>query len=174
VTDPASAQRDKRQPVHVCHSSAADEWETPPHLFAELDREFGFTLDAAASATNALCARYYTKADDALSQPWDGVVWVNPPYGKGVTGRWVRKAWEEAQRGATVVCLIPARTDTAYWHDHVLRGEIRYIRQRLRFSGTRQPAPFPSVVVIFRPGDGHRNGRSYAGYPASVSRTERK
>lgn len=158
-------------PGHACLAHGPEEWETPQHLFDALDAEFAFTLDACATAANAKCAAYFTRDDDALTQRWCGSVFVNPPYGKGVTATWVRKAWQEAQAGATVVCLIPARTDTAYWHDFVLQGEVRFIRQRLRFSGSRQPAPFPSVVVVFRPSDGASPSptRTYAGYPKDVA-----
>jgi phage N-6-adenine-methyltransferase len=138
------------------------EWTTPQRFFDALDAEFGFTLDAAASAENAKCATYYCGewGRDGLTQPWDGVVWCNPPYGREI-GRWVEKGYREAQRGATVVMLIPARTETAYWHDYVMRAdEIRLVRGRLRFGGggkrsaKSHNAPFPSAVVVFRPGAG--------------------
>lgn len=145
-------------------TSTTDEWPTPPDLFATLDAEFAFTLDPCASVDNATCERFYTKHDDGLTQPWAGRVYMNPPYGRQI-GLWVRKAYEAAQAGATVACLIPARTDTAYWHEYVMRSaEVRFIRGRLNFDCERQQdrkasgaskahnAPFPSVVVIFRPG----------------------
>jgi len=120
-------------------------------LFAELDAEFGFTLDPCCSHETALCEKHFTPEEDGLAQDWSGdVVFMNPPYGREI-GKWVRKAWEDSQRGATVVCLIPARTDTSYWHDYVMRGEIRFLRGRLRFGGHTNSAPFPSAVVIFRP-----------------------
>lgn len=144
-------------------TSTTDEWPTPPELFDALDAEFRFTLDPCASAGNAKCVRYFTKADDGLAQEWAGAVYMNPPYGRAI-GRWVAKAYEASQRGATVVCLIPARTDTAYWHDYAMRAaEIRFIRGRLHFDNERQQdrkargesaahnAPFPSVIVVFRP-----------------------
>lgn len=145
-------------------TSTTDEWPTPPELFATLNAEFGFTLDPCADESNATCARYFTKADDGILQTWDGVVYMNPPYGRQI-GAWLRKAWESSLDGATVVCLIPARTDTAYWHDYAMRAaEVRFIRGRLNFSNQRQTdrresgesaahnAPFPSVLVIFRSG----------------------
>jgi phage N-6-adenine-methyltransferase len=136
----------------VVFSSASQEWETPAALFAALDAEFGFDLDAAATDENAKCPRYFTKATDALRQRWEGVVFLNPPYGHQV-GRWVRKAHEEAQRGATVVALIPSRTCTAWWHDYVMRAdEIRLIRGRLYFGNASVNAPFPSAIVVFREG----------------------
>ena len=132
------------------YSSAKDDWETPRDLYDLLDREFHFDLDACASQGNAKCARYYTDDDDALIQNWGGAVFMNPPYGRQI-GKWIRKAYEESQLNATVVvCLIPSRTDTAWWHDYVMRGDIRFLRGRLRFSDSAGSAPFPSAVVIFR------------------------
>jgi phage N-6-adenine-methyltransferase len=104
-----------------------------------------------ASAANARCARYYTAADDGLRQAWAGVCWMNPPYGSTIA-HWMKKAYETAQQGATVVCLVPARTDTRWWHDWAARGEVRLLQGRLRFSGTSGYAPFPSAVVVFRSG----------------------
>lgn len=136
----------------VVFSSASEEWTTPQAMYAALDAEFGFDLDAAATDANALCARWFTKDDDALARPWGGVVFLNPPYGHGI-GRWVRKAHDEAQRGAVVVGLIPAKTETRWWHDYVMRAaEIRLVRGRMRFSGSTINAPFPSAVIVWRPG----------------------
>jgi site-specific DNA-methyltransferase (adenine-specific) len=133
-------------------SSDKHDWETPPAFFARLDDEFRFTLDACANEQNAKCENYYTVEDDGLSQPWPGTTWCNPPYGREI-GDWVRKAYQESLNGSTVVMLIPARTDTAYWHDYVmLAHEIRFVRGRLRFVGGDSCAPFPSAVVVFRPG----------------------
>lgn len=146
-------------------TSTTDDWATPRVLFGALDAEFGFTLDPCASSDNAKCDRYFTVADDGLAQSWSGVVFMNPPYGREL-GQWVAKAWLESQRGATVVCLIPARSDTDYWHEYVMQAsEVRLIRGRIHFDSDRQRAressgesaahnaPFPSAVVIFRPGD---------------------
>lgn len=139
----------RRQPVYLWHKS--DEWETPDELFAELDREFDFTVDVAALPHNAKCEDYFTPGQDALLQAWQGVCWMNPPYGAGL-GKWVKKACDSAQSGALVVCLLPARTDTRWWHDYVLpHAEIRYLRGRVKFNGIGNSAPFPSVVVVFRP-----------------------
>ena len=136
-------------------SSAAHDWRTPPELFATLDAEFGFGLDAAADASNYLCDRYYTEADNALVQPWDGVAWCNPPYGQALPA-FVRRAFSEVESGRCplAVLLIPARTDTAVWHECVMRATtIGLIRGRLRFGlpdGTPTgPAPFPSAIVLF-------------------------
>lgn len=135
----------------IVFSSVKSEWETPQPLFDKLNEQYHFTLDACATQKNAKCARYFTQEDDALQQEWTGRIFMNPPYGKGQTARWVKKAYESSLQGAFVVCLIPARTDTPWWHDYCLKGEIIFIRGRLRFSGTRQPAPFPSVLVVFHP-----------------------
>ena len=127
------------------------DWETPPELFAAYHREFGFTLDAAALPHNAKCARFFTPDDDGLAQDWGReTVWLNPPYGRQIP-RWIRRAWQASQGGATVVLLLPARTDTAWWHDYAAKGEVRFLRGRVRFVGATDEAPFPSAVVVFRP-----------------------
>ncbi len=138
-------------------SSNSSAWVTPDWLWEELDIEFEFDLDAAASAENTKVSFYYTEEDDALVQPWynreQGVrsIWVNPPYGRGIVN-WVKKAFVESQRGATVIVLLPARTDTIWFHDWVLgRAEIRFLRGRLKFSNAENSAPFPSMVIIYRP-----------------------
>jgi len=130
------------------------EWETPDHIFKPLHEEFGFTLDACATPNNAKCPSYFSIADDGLEQPWDDeVVWMNPPYGR-VIARWMREAYEAAAKfGSTVVCLIPARTDAAWWHDCAMKGEVRFIRGRIKFVGAKHNAPFPSAVVVFRSGE---------------------
>jgi phage N-6-adenine-methyltransferase len=132
-------------------NTRSDHWETPRALFRSLHAEFGFTLDACAIRSNAKCRRFYSPEQDALSKPWRGVVFCNPPYGRNII-RWVRKAWEESRAGATIVCLIPASTDTTWWHDYVMRGEVRFIRGRLYFGPTEdRRSPFPSAIVVFRP-----------------------
>lgn len=131
-------------------SSATDEWATPLEFFRQMDAEFGFTLDVCATPDNAKCRRFYTREVDGLSQPWDGVVWMNPPYGAAI-GQWMERAYHASLAGATVVCLVPARTDTAWWHDYAAKGEVRFIRGRLKFGGSDNSAPFPSAVVIYRP-----------------------
>ncbi len=138
--------------THVIHRSSSVEWSTPRRLFNELDREFGFTLDVCATPANATCDRFFTAEQDGLLQEWDGVCWMNPPYGKTL-GTWIAKAYEAARAGATVVCLVPARTDTSWWHDLVMgKAEVRFLRGRIRFGDSKGPrAPFPSVVLIYRP-----------------------
>lgn len=130
-------------------SSKTDGWATPRHIFNELNHEFSFELDVCADHDNAKCSRYFTKEDDGLKQEWQGVCWMNPPYGKTI-GKWMQKAYESAQQGATVVCLVPARTDAAWWHDWAMKGEIRFLRGRLKFGGGKDSAPFPSAVVVFK------------------------
>lgn len=132
----------------VHYSSATPEWATPQDLFDLLDSEFDFEMDVCATAGNAKCERYLTVKDNALSLPWDGVCWMNPPYGDEI-GTWIAKARSEAAAGATVVCLVPARVDTAWWWDNCRYGEIRFLRGRLRFGDGATGAPFPSAVVIF-------------------------
>lgn len=134
----------------VHFSSATNEWETPADLFYELDAEFHFTLDPCCTHENSKCAKHYTATEDGLSRSWAGeVVFMNPPYGRAI-GAWIKKAYREAMAGAVVVCLIPSRTDTAYWHDYVMSAtEIRYIRGRLRFGNSKNSAPFPSAIVVF-------------------------
>lgn len=131
-------------------TSLRDDWGTPQHLFASLNREFNFTVDVCATEHNAKCKRFYSPKDDGLSQEWAGVCWCNPPYGRQI-GRWIQKAWESSQQGATVVCLVPSRTDTAWWHNYAMRGEIRFIQGRLYFGDGTGRAPFPSAIVVFRP-----------------------
>lgn len=129
-------------------SSKTDQWATPQDLFDQLNAEFSFDVDVCASDDNAKCSRYFTEADDALAKTWSGVCWMNPPYGESI-GKWVQRARESAEAGATVVCLVPARVDTAWWWDNCRYGEIRFLRGRLKFGGAETSAPFPSVVVIF-------------------------
>ena len=134
--------------LEVHFSQRCDEWSTPSDFFAELDEIFHFDLDACAGAENAKCGRYFTKEQDSLTQRWHGTVWMNPPYGRQI-GAFMRKAYEESQHGATVVCLVPSRTDTAWWHRYAKRGQVVFLRGRLRFGGSKSSAPFPSAIVIF-------------------------
>lgn len=136
----------------VLFSSDNDVWATPQNLFDELDQEFNFTLDPCALPDNAKCAKYYTPAEDGLAQSWGGEqVFCNPPYGRKIYD-WVRKAYNESKKpGTTVVMLIPARTDTRYFHDFIYHQakEIRFIKGRLKFGNAKNAAPFPSMIVIF-------------------------
>lgn len=138
--------------TEVMFSSKTDLWETPQEFFDELDREFRFDLDVCALPENAKCARYYTPEQDGLSRPWDGVCWCNPPYGREI-GKWVFTGLIASMlRGSTVVMLLPARTDTKWFHEWIYgKAEIRFVKGRLKFGGSKNAAPFPSMVVIFRP-----------------------
>lgn len=137
---------------HGLFTSKTDEWETPQWLFDQLDAEFGFTLDVCALPHNAKCERYFTPEQNGLRQKWTGTCWMNPPYGREIA-KWIRKAYESAQRGATVVCLIPSRTDAGWWHEYCMKAsEIRFFRGRVKFGGAEWNAPFPSAVVVFKPG----------------------
>lgn len=131
-----------------------DDWKTPQDLFDVLDEEFHFGIDVCASAENRKCLNFFDKNDDGLRQNWGGygTIWCNPPYGN-VISWWVRKAVEEASKGHTTVMLIPARTDTRWFHDYVYKKpnvEIRFIKGRLKFGGAKNSAPFPSMIVIFK------------------------
>ena len=129
-----------------------DEWMTPIPFFEKLDQEFHFNLDPAATQENTLCDNFFTKEKDGLKQDWLGTVFLNFPYSEAKL--WIKKAYEEAVKGnATVVILMPARTDTAYWWSYVRHGEVRFLPGRLKFDhpdGAKYSAPFPSAVVIFR------------------------
>jgi phage N-6-adenine-methyltransferase len=146
----ANRQRKRGKKVPVFHRHQKTEWETPQDFFDHLNAEFHFTLDVAAQPTNAKCPRYFTPEDDGLAQPWEGVCWLNPPYGRTI-GAWMKKAYESALHGATVVCLVPARTDTRWWHTYAQQGAIRFLKGRLTFGSAKNSAPFPSAAVIFRP-----------------------
>lgn len=132
-------------------SSATDMWETPQDLFDAINAVFKFDVDVCASAENNKCKEYYTLEVDGLKQSWEGMCWMNPPYGRNVTDKWVQKAYESAREGATVVCLLPARTDTIYWHEYCAKGEVLLIKGRLKFGNSKDSAPFPSALVVFRP-----------------------
>lgn len=139
----------------VLLSSKNMNWCTPQEFFNELDSEFHFTLDAAATAVSAKCRRYFTQEDDGLQKSWQGErVFCNPPYGTELS-KWVKKAYEESLNpGTLIVMLIPARTDTKYFHEYIYgKAEIRFIKGRLKFTdeeGNRYSSvPFPSMLVIF-------------------------
>jgi len=122
-------------------------WETPQWLFDALDKEFHFGTDVCALPENAKCEKYYTPEVDGLAQEWGGVCWCNPPYGREIT-EWVKKA---ASANATTVMLLPARVDTKWFHDYVYgKAEIRFVRGRVKFGGSKDNAPFPSMIVVFR------------------------
>lgn len=138
--------------IQACLSSKTDNWATPQDFFDNLNEEFHFTLDPCANEENHKCDLFYTKEQDGLTKDWGGhVVFCNPPYGKEIAD-WVRYSYEQSQKpNTTVVMLIPARTDTRYFHDYIYgKAEIRFIKGRLKFGDATTSAPFPSMVVVYR------------------------
>lgn len=135
--------------------SIRQDWETPASVFSPLHVEFRFTLDAAANETNTKAPKFFNAEDDGLTQDWGtNHVWLNPPYGEGSAriSSWVAKAHAASLLGATVVMLIPARTNTNWFHDFCLKyGEVRFIRGRPKFGGAAHGLPQPLCIVIFRP-----------------------
>lgn len=137
--------------MNVHFSSETDDWATPQAFFDLINKDFRFTLDVCASDTNHKCGVYFTKDVDGLSKDWQGSVWMNPPYGREIS-KWVEKAYNESKKhGSTIVCLLPARTDTRWWHSYCVKGEIYFVPGRLKFGNAKTNAPFPSAVVVFRP-----------------------
>lgn len=141
----------------VHFSSKTDDWATPQWLFDELNAKYGpFGLDVCASDSNAKCGTYFILEDNALAIDWHEnghgkpKCWMNPPYGRTID-QWVKKAYEESQKGCLVVCLLPARTDTKWFHDYCTKGEITFLKGRVKFGNAKTGAPFPSMVVVFRP-----------------------
>ena len=145
-------------------STGKDDWRTPPELFAALDREFHFEVDCAADDSNALCSEWFDEhRGGALAWSWAEIArvcWCNPPYSRGLQGKFIAKAAFERERGVTTVMLIPARTDTKAFHKHIWDAEkhqpregveVRFLKGRLKFSGCKDAAPFPSMIVVFRP-----------------------
>jgi len=139
----------------VMFSSTSVEWDTPQSFYDKLDKKYNFTLDPCATKNSAKCWQYFTKEDDGLSQDWSGhTVFMNPPYGRGIS-KWIEKAYAESKKPNTkVVCLIPSRTDTKYWHKYCMKADfIYFIKGRLQFqnklSSGSNSAPFPSAIVVF-------------------------
>ena len=139
--------------TNIMFSSNTCEWATPQQFFKELDKEFNFTLDPCANELNHKCDKYYTKEQDGLARNWSGeVVFCNPPYGKELKN-WVCKCFTEVYHGGCLcaVMLIPARTDTKWFHDYIYnKAEVRFLKGRLKFGEAKYSAPFPSMVVVFR------------------------
>ena len=144
-------------------SSISNEWETPNNVFNRLNDEFNFILDAASTIDNAKCKNFYSIEDNSLNQNWSNhkSIWCNPPYGREI-GKFIKKGYEESQKDCSVVFLIPARTDTKWWYEFCSKGEVRFIKGRLKFINKLlpsynvngnfkiSPAPFPSAIVIFK------------------------
>lgn len=140
-----------RPDLAVHFSSKYHGWQTPNHLFEQLNSKFHFTLDPCCADQTAKCSKYFTMRENVLEQDWSkDVVFMNPPFGREI-GKWMQKAYRESLDGATVVCLIPSRTDTAWWHDYAIEGQILFLRGRVKFvrNGKAAPAPFPSAIVAF-------------------------
>jgi phage N-6-adenine-methyltransferase len=135
--------------VNVHFSSETDLWATPQDFFDKQDAIYNFTLDVCATDDNAKCKKYFTKNDDGLNKEWHGVCWMNPPYGREIK-QWMHKAYNESLKGVTIVCLVPARTDTVWWHEYAMKGNIEFIRGRLKFGNAKNSAPFPSALVVFK------------------------
>ena len=139
--------------MSVHFSSKTDDWYTPQYIIDDVCEVYGlgwFELDACASKENAKADTFYTKEENGLSKDWSQYdsVWCNPPYGKEI-GKWIKKAYEESMKGAWVCMLIPSRTDTKWWHDYVMKGDITFIKGRIKFGGSKNSAPFPSALVVF-------------------------
>lgn len=148
--------------TEVMFSSKTDSWATPINFFRELDEEFHFNLDPCADEFNHKCDRYFTVKENGLSQDWGGSsVFCNPPYGREI-GKWVEKAYRTNQEhGNLVVMLLPARTDTKWFHEFIYqKAEVRFVRGRLKFGDSKNSAPFPSMVVIYKKKEGADNGKS--------------
>ncbi len=143
----------------VHFSSKEQTWETPQDFFDKLNNEFNFTLDPCCTEATAKCKKFFTEKENGLKQDWSNdVAFMNPPYGREIK-KWVKKAHDEALKGATVVCLIPSRTDTQYWHDWIFPAqkagycEIRFLKGRLKFGNAKNSAPFPSAVIVYKKED---------------------
>jgi site-specific DNA-methyltransferase (adenine-specific) len=129
-------------------SNKSDIWYTPRDFFKYLDEQYHFTLDPCCNEQNATCQTFFTEDDDGLSKEWGThVVFMNPPYSDCKS--WMKKAYESSRKGAVVVCLVPSRTDTRWWHEYAQKGSIYFIKGRLKFGGQKNSAPFPSAVIVF-------------------------
>ncbi|WP_265463716.1 DNA N-6-adenine-methyltransferase [Bacillus velezensis] len=127
-----------------------DVWATPIDFFNKINERYKLNLDVCAKPSNAKCKNFFTPEIDGLKQKWVGRVWMNPPYGREIK-KWIKKAYEEIENGNSeiAVCLVPARTCSAWWHEYCMKGEILFIRHRLKFGGSKINAPFPNALVIF-------------------------
>ena len=134
--------------MSIHFSSESTIWETPQEFFNKYHAIYNFKTDVCAIPENTKCDVFYSPEKDGLKQIWEGACWMNPPYGREI-GAWMKKAYESSLQGAMVVCLVPARTDTKWWHDYAIKGEIEFIRGRLKFGKSKNSAPFPSALVVF-------------------------
>jgi phage N-6-adenine-methyltransferase len=137
-------------------TSDRQDWETPPDLFKRYDDKYRFTLDVCATPENAKCREFISPEVNGLLWDWTEYrCWMNPPYGREI-GQWVRKAYIESTKGAFVVALLPARTDTAWWHNWVIGpnpqhpyAQVEYLRGRIKFVGAKSTAPFPNAIAVY-------------------------
>lgn len=145
-----AAPRTKASVVQWFQASGKTDWETPQKFFEQVDAHFKFKTDVCATSQNAKCFKFFSPQEDGLQQTWTGTCWCNPPYGRGID-RWLNKAWQSAQEGAVVVCLVPANTGTGWWHDHVVdrAAKVYFVRGKVRFVGATQGAPFGSALIVF-------------------------
>lgn len=135
--------------MSVHFSAVKQDWATPDELYNRLNRIYAFDTDVAASAENARCERYFDASTDGLAQDWGGLrVWCNPPYGRTIS-RWTHKAATEAPHAQLIIMLVPARTDTVWWHDAIRTARVEFIRGRLKFKGAPASAPFPSALFYW-------------------------
>ena len=136
------------------HSSNNMNWETPDWLFDALDKEFEFTVDVCADEKNKKCKRFYSEDNSCLDKNWeDERCFMNPPYGRNLP-KFMEKAYNESKKGATVVCVVPVRPESKWWQNYAMKAEIRYFRQRLKFTltGKRSDvAPFATAIIVFKP-----------------------
>ena len=149
--------------MKVHFSSKSNEWNTPDDLYNILDNEFNFTLDPCTNGINNKCDKFYTEKENGLIQDWSkDIVFMNPPYGREIS-QWIEKAYNESLKGSKVLCLIPSRTDTKYWHDFIFNkaSEVRFIKGRLKFGNSKNSAPFPSAIVVY---DNNFNNTKYSTY----------
>ena len=149
--------------MKVHFSSKSNEWNTPDDLYNTLDNEFNFTLDPCTNGLNNKCNKFYTEKENGLIQDWSkDIVFMNPPYGREIS-QWIEKAYNESLKGGKVVCLIPSRTDTKYWHDFIFNkaSEVRFIKGRLKFGDSKNSAPFPSAIIVY---DNNFNNTKYSTY----------
>ena len=146
----SASSEGKRRVDQSWFNAKSVEYNTPDNIYDPLHKEFGFTLDVASTDENAKCVNHFTLADDGLKQPWSGVAWMNPPYGR-VMQKWIRKAHAESKRGVTVVALIPARTNTVWWHDCIQGiAEVRFIRGQVAFKGFDRGLWMPMCIIIWQ------------------------
>ena len=149
--------------MKVHFSSNSNEWNTPDDLYNTLHNEFNFTLDPCTNGMNNKCDKFYTEKENGLIQDWSkDIVFMNPPYGRQIS-QWIEKAYNESLKGSKVVCLIPSRTDTKYWHDFIFNkaSEVRFIKGRLKFGNSKNSAPFPSAIIVY---DNNFNNTKYSTY----------